>query len=178
MELLDSNLSSQAINAQTESQDKGPSDSTLLLSSFVGTLLMGLWITPNWLLNLVFLRKSYFEESGFIHPSSALVWLLQLGEAYGKQRAARPRMCLALHQDHWKTWFQHSEWNIDDVTLIENETTRDFKFLTAAPGVYLGQVFLWEATSHLFSQIRICILQKTHQICTNWWLSLEMQSRL
>lgn len=47
MELLDSNLSSQAINAQTESQDKGPSDSTLLLSSFVGTLLIGLWITPN-----------------------------------------------------------------------------------------------------------------------------------
>lgn len=71
MELPDSNLSSQAINARTVSQDKGPSDSTLLLSSFVGTLLM--WITPNRLLNLVFLRKSYFEESGFIHPSSALV---------------------------------------------------------------------------------------------------------
>lgn len=47
MELLDSNLSSQAISARTVSQDKGPSDSTFLLSSFVGTLLIGLWITPN-----------------------------------------------------------------------------------------------------------------------------------
>lgn len=51
---------------------------TLLFSSLVGTLLIGLWITPNWLLNLVFLRKNLFwrvwlySSILFIH-SSALV---------------------------------------------------------------------------------------------------------
>lgn len=60
-ELLDSNLSSQAINARTTSQDKGPSDSNPPAFFFVGTLLMGLWIMRNWLLKLDFLRKSYFE---------------------------------------------------------------------------------------------------------------------
>lgn len=44
-ELLDSNLSSQAINDRTLSQDKGPSGSNPPAFFFAGTLLVGLWVT-------------------------------------------------------------------------------------------------------------------------------------
>lgn len=44
-ELLDSNLSSQAINDGTLSQDKGPSGSNPPAFFFAGTLLIGLWVT-------------------------------------------------------------------------------------------------------------------------------------
>lgn len=143
MELLDSNLSSQAINARTVSQDKGPSDSTLLLSSFVGTLLIGLWITPNWLLNLVFLRKSYLEESGFIYPSSALVWLPTAGSSIWETEGSRTKNMPSsasgplekVISAFWiKYWWCNSE----------NETTRDFKgsycctWSTPRTGIPLG----------------------------------------
>lgn len=45
MEHLDSNLSSQAIDARTLSQNKGPSDSKHPAFFFAGTLLIGLWVT-------------------------------------------------------------------------------------------------------------------------------------
>lgn len=44
MELLDSKLSSQAMNARTLSQDKGPSVPNPPAFFFAGTLLVGLWV--------------------------------------------------------------------------------------------------------------------------------------
>lgn len=44
-ELLDFNLSSQAIDARTLSQDKGPSGSNPPACFLAGTLLIGLWVT-------------------------------------------------------------------------------------------------------------------------------------